>query len=200
MYVVIRAPIVIYHAVAFLIPAERLCDLDPMTGRVLGRIRVVPRVRVPDARLARALPRHFVLIRHADVRVRRASVRVACFVPRAYLLLQLRTPGIGAGARLRRALLCGLAKRLFLRGFAVEIVRCVTVKCCCIRGGGAAHRIVDVLARDPFVRRTAIRVHRDGVEAAELQSVFGVSAAEIGALSSLIGIEHARLITHTAQR
>ena len=74
------------------------------------------------------------------------------------------------------------------------------MKCCCIRDGCAAHRIVDVLARDPFVQRTAIRVRRDGVKAAELQSVFGVSAAEIGALSSLIGIEHARLITHTAQR
>jgi hypothetical protein len=50
MYVVIRAPIVIYHAVAFLIPAERLCDLDPMTGRVLGRIRVVPRLGFPTHR------------------------------------------------------------------------------------------------------------------------------------------------------
>jgi hypothetical protein len=80
--VVIRALIVI-HAFAFLIPAVRLCDVNPITGRVLGRIPVVRCGGVPDALVARAVPRYFILLRHADVRVRRAGVRVACFVPRA---------------------------------------------------------------------------------------------------------------------
>ena len=115
------------HVFAFGIPAVRLGHRDQMSGRIIGFVRVVMRGRVPDARVARTLPIHFILGRHADVREGRADDRVDRFIILAQLFLQLGSPVTGAGACLRFALLFGLAEPLFFSGFALEIIGCVTV-------------------------------------------------------------------------